>query len=236
MSKNLLKKKKAVIISPHRDDAAISIGDYVRTHSEEIFVLNIFTNSVGTILDIPDGKVSQVRKDEDLEIKEKFGFKFLDCGLPDTSMRGVGWDDYDTPIDWDLLAKVQKWILEKLEETGGCDTLWIPAAYGLHPDHYLCTLAFSEGALLEMLSKVSFKVYCDQQYYYEGKTFHKGHGYLRENATLHSHKFDYDKKKEMVSVYKSQLSQSRIDLLTKTIQKEYYWETDPKFFKESSKR
>lgn len=224
------KKNRAIVISPHRDDAAISIGDYVYTHFREVFVFNIFSKSVGTILNIPEKAVDEIRKKEDLEFKKRYGFKFIDFGMPDTSLRGVKWNDYHAPVDKSILKEVRSKILSGIKEGDIPKTLFVPAAYGLHPDHYLCTLAFSGGELLDMLSRFDFRIYCDQQYYHEGKAFHKGHDYLAKNGVLCSHKFDYKGKRDMISIYKSQLSPQRIDLLTKTIQKEYYWISNANFF------
>lgn len=230
------KLDKAIVISPHRDDAVISIGDYVYKNYQKVIVLNVFTQSIGSIIKMPDSKISQVRRVEDNIIAKKWNFKFLDCPFPDTSLRGVRWNNYKAKIDLELRRDIQKCIFEKLKDQSGKYDFFIPASYGLHPDHYLCTLAFSDGKLFELLKKVNFFVYCDQQYYYEGRAFHKGHKYLNNHSTLNSYKFDQERKRKMISVYRSQLTPRRIKLLTSAIKHEYFWETSPIFFKKSKRR
>lgn len=231
-----IKPNKAIVISPHRDDAVISIGGYVYKNYQDVVVLNIFTQSVGAIIKIPDNKISQLRRKEDNAIAKKWNFKFLDCHFSDSSLRNVRWNNYRAKVDLELLKGIQKCIFDRLNDQKSKYDLYIPASYGLHPDHYLCTLAFSSGKLFELLKKINFFVYCDQQYYYEGKAFHEGHRYLNRQAALNTYKFNPEWKRKMVSVYRSQLSPKRIKLLTSTIKNEYFWETSPIFFKKSKRR
>jgi len=228
-------KNKIVVISPHRDDAVISIGSFIYDNFGVVTIINIFTRSIGTILDVPDNEVTRIRKSEDDFISRNYSLRFISLGLPDTSLRGVGWDDYNAKIDMTLLVKISSQIYNIIINEQP-NNVFIPAAYGLHPDHYLSLLAFSHKPLFNLISKINFGIYCDQQYYYEGNAYHKGHDFLDRYGKLHSYKFNPDWKKKIVSVYKSQLSKERIKLLTQTITKEYFWTVPPGFFIESLSR
>jgi len=230
---------KIIVISPHRDDAVISIGDYIFTNFEEVVVLNVFTESISAISNIPKEKevVPKIRKHEDQEVSRIYGFKFIDGHFPDTSLRGINWFDQSIPVDKTLLNKVSNWIDSKLDKilTKNC-ILFIPAAYGLHHDHYLCLLSFAENKLLRKMKKIKFRVYCDQPYYFRDKLFHKGHEYLKQHGQFNSHIFNTRSKENMLKIYKSQLTDDRINLLTKVIGTECFWEVDLIFFIQSKQK
>jgi len=237
MKDNKKNNRTTVVISPHSDDAIISIGNYVISNFERVVVVNVFNLSCGTILPIPDGEVTKVGMEEDGLIAKKYGVEFMNCDFKDTSLRkGVDWDDYQAPIDFKLLKEIARSIYKKISAVDNCDSIFIPAAYGLHPDHYLSLLAFTEQEVAGLLKKMRFYIYCDQQYYYEGLHFHKGHQYLQKYGTFYTKPFDLTDKRQMISVYRSQLSQERVNLLAGTIRSEYFWSVDLGFFSQSKNR
>jgi LmbE family N-acetylglucosaminyl deacetylase len=227
-----MSKEFAVVISPHIDDAVISLGGILQGY-DNVLVLNVFDQSRETITGTRPEEVTKQRRNEDEKISQLYNFKFNYASLPDTSLRGVNWNDYKAPIDYALLSKTQNWIKSQLDVLSVNFNVFIPASYGLHPDHYLTTIAFSTEPLLSYLNRVPFAVYCDQPYYLDNKLVlykHCGHEYLNEAGSLTVVPFSSEEKRKMLFVYQSQLSEDRINFLAKKNTNEFYWQTDPQFF------
>lgn len=230
-----MSKEFAVVISPHIDDAVISLGEVLKGY-DKVLVLNVFNQSTETITDVPQDSVNSHRISEDKIISENYGFEFKYANLPDTSLRNVDWDDCKAPVDHDLLSEAQDWIKLQLDELDGDFKIFIPAAYGLHPDHYLATLTFSTEPLFYYLKWIPFSVYCEQPYYGNRKLSgceHEGHKYLDETGKLIAVPFPLEEKQKMLRAYKSQLSDERITFLTHKNKAEYYWQIDTNFFVKS---
>ena len=143
-------RSHAVVISPHQDDAAISLGDHLLKYPPgNVHVVNIFTHSNSHMLagvsDDPD-VVSPIRAAEDQRVADQFRYNFTDLGLSDSEIRGTEWNDHDAPIDPDVLQQAADRIAGHLGHHSL--DLYIPAGFGLHPDHYLALLACSRSALI----------------------------------------------------------------------------------------
>jgi len=228
-----MNKEFAVVISPHIDDAAISIGEILRGY-DKVLVLNVFNKSIETVTGVSKKDVNNHRILEDKKIAQQYGFEFKYANLPDTSLRGIDWNNHNLPIDQELLTQVQEWIKSELDQVEADFRIFIPASYGLHPDHCLATLTFSTGPLLYYLKWIPFFVYCDQPYFLNRKIIkdkHEGHSALEESGTLIAVPFSVVEKRIMLSAYKSQLSPERVKLLAGKNKAEYYWITSHKFFK-----
>src|SRR3989344_2542959 len=230
--------ERAIVISRHIDDAVISIGDTLRKFDNAL-VLNIFNQSRETITGVNPKRVDAIRRAEDTVITNNYGYDFAYANLPDTSLRGVEWDDFAAPVNYDLLEQARYWIKTQLESQKGDFGLFIPASYGLHPDHYLTTLTFSEGELSYLLDWVPFEIYCEQPYFLvdNGKRHdHQGTNYLKNEGKLIVNTFDVVYKREMLRVYESQLSEQRIQLLAGKNRAEFVWRAKKDFFTKSKER
>ncbi|MDD3998906.1 MAG: hypothetical protein PHR98_02250 [Candidatus Shapirobacteria bacterium] len=231
--------QEAVVISPHIDDAVISLGSHLYQSYGRVDVLNVFNLSQETITGVEIPQVSSERKKEDKQVTVEFGFNFSYADLPDTSLRGVRWDDPTAPLNEELLNQQADWLLGQIRKFPTSSTVFIPASFGLHPDHYLTTCAFSDGLLQNELKQRQFFVYADLPYYFQPRFRrfqHNGHDLLVSDGHINKMEIDQELKQRMLSAYLSQLSQKRIDLLTVTHTKEYFWNVDQSFFIKSRTR
>lgn len=194
---------KAVVLSPHSDDAAISLGSILFNNFESAAILVPFNRSLENILGIP-GEVTDLRKEEDNRINERYGFVFSYGNFPDTSLRGVTWNAQKNTIDQELLAQVTSWLYAALPKDG---VIFLPHAFGMHPDHRL-----SRHAIQQALQGRPAIEYVEQPYYFPKNP--------QKNGILQI-PFDQDFKEQMLSAYVSQLSPERIRLLSKRISCEY---------------
>ena len=199
---------ETVVISPHSDDAAISLGSLLYHIYLPCSILVPFNRSLENMLGI-DNEVTELRKKEDKVIADKYGFKFIYGNFLDTSLRGVPWDEKRTKVDVDLLREVSGWIMKNLPKDFG--RIFYPAACGEHPDHIICNLSIAQSH--EVLRKNS-AMYMEQPYYLECPPI---------MCSLVEVEFCTSFKREMLSAYSSQITKERLDILAGKITKEYYF-------------
>lgn len=130
-----------VILSPHYDDAAFSLGAWIARHPGGTLV-DIFTRSgfvVGADLGVPDAetveRVSAIRQAEDRAFSSAHGLEVIELGLEEPSLRGrhsrdrAGVDD-----DVGQLREPLWQVLDRLVAGGG-QAVFCPAAIGGHVNH-----------------------------------------------------------------------------------------------------
>lgn len=216
----------AVVISPHPDDAVFSLGACAQRYAH-VLVIDVFTRSSSHILDsalAPD-EVSAIRSQEDSLIGRRYGFEFMSLGFPDTSLRGIEWDDAEQRIDDALVRKVVSKLRGALAERVAClaeADVFVPAAIGLHPDHLAVLAALGNEQCAEVRDKAAHVyVYADLPYaacWQRAST--RAHGWLTEGAA-HRVAVPPDQKRAMLACYPSQMSGARIESLAN--QTECFW-------------
>jgi hypothetical protein len=215
-----MRSERAYIVSPHQDDAVLSIGSHLLNY-RSVDVANLFTRSTSHIL--PDvgediDVVSSIRKAEDQSISQVYGFRFHDAGMEDSEVRGIAWDDRWAPIDQELVNEGVDFIQQSLP-AGDVD-MYIPAGFGMHPDHLIAHMAAVRS--LGLLGVRSWYVYADQPYY-SGPMPVKlaSHDQLSLSNRIDI-SFDAVTKTSLLRQYPSQLSEERISKMSAS-GAEYIW-------------
>lgn len=213
-----------LVVSPHCDDAVLSLGTLLARARRPVRVLTLFDRSWATIDATPPEEVTALRHAEDASVAAAFGCRFDYAGLPDSSVRGVAWDDAQAPLDRALLARAARWLALRLAESGGSAPLYLPAAIGMHPDHRLALLAALK-ALGGRNMRVSRPVmlYAEQPYLLLASHDHRlrclmagrraARRRIRPAATA-----------AMLAFYPSQLSPERRSFLCGSMKHEVAWE------------
>lgn len=137
-----LRRRSVVVISPHPDDAALSIGGLLRlVPFSQLVVLTVFTGSRWAPLSDGQADIDQVsttRSDEDQRYATAIGADRRDGGLPDSSARSLpdaAWMQLPAPDD-PLHRAVGAVVADALRRTRP-GYLLCPAALGGHVDHVL---------------------------------------------------------------------------------------------------
>ena len=221
---DLNKYRHAFVVSPHQDDAVLSLGALLKRY-DHVDVANIFTVSNSHILSgMPNDTdlVSAIRHAEDSQIAEKYGFKFIDAGLEDAEVRGVAWNDVWANIDTDITQLILTFIENATKDSNvNLDTdIFIPAAFGLHPDHILSSVAGIHA--FRKMGRDAVYLFAEQPYYSEPRFVRtRLHDVLNQSTRI-SLPFNSDEKQDMLSIYSSQLSPERIQRIGH-IGLEYIW-------------
>lgn len=216
-------ERRAFVVSPHQDDAVLSLGMMLRNY-DVVDIANLFTRSNSHILpglseDVET--VSQVRKHEEELISDIYGFKFYDAGLEDSEVRGVRWDDHWIEVDESLVSESQQFICDTMPRDDA--DIYIPGGFGVHPDHLIAHAA-SIRAMGQAGAK-SWFIYADQPYYNSPNPVR-----LRLHDTLSTENrisipFAPNLKKNMLGYYPSQLSPERVGQVS-AVGNEYIWQGD----------
>ncbi len=229
---------EAIVISPHIDDAIISIGHTLNQRYDKITILNIFNLSQEIINQTIPRSVSQYRKEEDQIISKNYGYHFRYANLPDTSLRNIPWNNPSIPIDMGILNASDKWVWKQLQSFNGDYDLFIPASFNLHPDHYLSTVLFSREHYQSFLKNHNFFIYADLPYFfqkYPRSPQHNGIALLTNEIKTRIN-ISQELKRKMLTAYSSQISIQRMDFLTISHPYETIWKPNELFFIHSQTR
>lgn len=216
--------RTAVVISPHQDDVLISMGQFLMDLYKKKIILDIFTQSNSTMDEVVSTQeVTQARAQEEKAVSDSYQIDIRSAGLPDSELRGVSWDDHLATVDRGVLHRISEWLIEELSVIEGELDIFIPAAFGLHPDHYLTLLSFVTERLLKTVRDRATNIflYGEQPYLQENKTHHAGHRLLEEYET-HLHAINPNDKRRMLQHYPSQLTEGRVENLA-NLPNEYLW-------------
>lgn len=223
----------AVVISPHSDDAAISLGGRLESYDRR-YIFNFFSISGSSIHEELLGilETTRIRQKEDLEYAWQFQAVIRECGFCDCEVRGIPWDA-GICEDIELQERLKKYITEEvgalLQNRILFDAnidVYIPLAIGLHPDHYILLKAFLSSDIWPH-PKINYYLYAEQPYYSSfcanGLILHR----LYSCCNRLSFQFDKRRKETMLRCYPSQLSEVRIQKLLAE-RNEYTWKIPPK--------
>jgi CelD/BcsL family acetyltransferase involved in cellulose biosynthesis/LmbE family N-acetylglucosaminyl deacetylase len=217
-------ERRAFIVSPHQDDAVISLGAHLGRYGD-VDVANIFTISDSHMLpDVPDdsGIVSAIRRGEDVAVANRYGFSFSNGGFPDSELRGVAWNDYWAQLDPKLLEDIETYLTDTLSPHLNEDTtdIFIPAAFGMHPDHVLAH--FAALRVRAQLGLRAWFLYADQPYCSEPQPVRlANHRHLNHQNRIVL-PFDHVAKEQMLACYPSQLPPMRVRRLVQ-VGSEHVW-------------
>lgn len=116
-----------VLIQPHPDDLAYSIGGCIikKMFGPDPLAITVFSRSESTKK--PIDNVSEVRKNEDKAYFKSVGIRHIDLDLPDSSIR---------PFDYsmDTLVRVKNELHKIIPP---CADVFVPMAIGYHIDHLI---------------------------------------------------------------------------------------------------
>lgn len=218
----------AVVLSPHSDDAVISLGGRLETYDRK-YIFNFFSISNSNINEEQAGilETTDIRQREDIEYAQQFPAVIRECGFHDCEVRGIAWD-MGICEDIELQESLQKYITDEvgmlLQNRIMVDTnidVYIPMAIGLHPDHYILLKAFLASDIWSH-PRICYYLYAEQPYY---DSFCPNGLLLHRLCSLHNRiafQFDKYQKEIMLRCYPSQLSEVRIrELLAEG--EEYVW-------------
>lgn len=212
--------RSLLVISPHQDDAALSLGASLLDSDRPVTILDVFTRTANA--SDPEGDIeisSATRSREEASVAEKYGWEIRLLDFPDAQVRGVDWDDRNYRPDQKLLTEIAQRLAEKIQrelvESEGRLEVWLPAAFG-HPDHLAVLQSFISPALLGLMQGVaSIKIYADLPYANAtGNQSHPGIALL-ELLPIHTQKPDEGKKSELLAHYPSQMGEDMIAEIVK---------------------
>lgn len=217
------RRGEILVVSPHCDDAVLSLGTLLARARRPVRVLTLFDRSQATIDGTPPEAVTALRHAEDAGVAAAFGYRFEYAGLPDSSVRGVAWNDAGAPLDRALLERAARWLALRLAGSGGSAPLYLPAAIGMHPDHRLALLA-----ALDALSR-SYRrarrpvmLYADQPYLLLGTHDHRLRCLMAERRAVRQ-RIRPAASAAMLAFYPSQLSPERCNFLCACLRHEVAW-------------
>ena len=200
-----------VVLSPHLDDAVLSLGQHIiewKKEGKRIKVITVFTK-FGDGKDLPDysknylfesgfestKKFEEARVKEDETAMKKLGVDFEHWGLVDAGFRNI----YNSKKE--LMGgvvdprdkKLEKQIKEKLMKVSAADLFLVPAGVGGHVDHVMIN-----NIGKEIINK---KYYLDVPYIWQNLNFVK---YLGKILRAKMGKTGGAEKMEILKCYQSQ--------------------------------
>ena len=134
---------KTLLVSPHSDDIAFSIGGTLlkKFFNSPILVVTIFTiSNISPCIRKNDSEIiSQLRHLEDFEFAEKMGLEFHSFSFPEPTMRGLSLLDlYETNnLNSDPMYNEVETALTKFIKSHQCNMLVSPMGLGNHIDHIM---------------------------------------------------------------------------------------------------
>lgn len=206
------KKYNAVVLSPHIDDAFLSMGGTIGNLSKDndILIIDIFGNTTFSVNQTEPKLVKEVRAKEDkLNIDKilnnQLSQKLLDLSIleyPDAIERGMelaSISDYPR-VDRDI-SKSESYLkqnlvktLEKIIIDTKSSNFYIPSCVGEHIDHVVVRESFFDA--LKLVDNKNFNVF---------SYFELPYSLNNEISYAIKEKIDINLKLDLISTYKSQL-------------------------------
>lgn len=131
--------KEILFISPHHDDLVYSCGGTILlmlNNKSNVCNLNIFSLSKwSSNVEISIDEISTVRKKEEKEVSELWGFRSIDLDFCDSSYRGLNlFEELHTTVDTKLFVEISNAVSGVLQENK-FDYAFLPMGIGNHIDH-----------------------------------------------------------------------------------------------------
>lgn len=139
-----------IVVSPHLDDAALSLGASMLTgEAREWLVLDVFSRSAWWRLGRWEqlDLLQRIRREEERTMARLAGVQLADCDLPEALLRGHSFDEVFSPesaADAGVVAQVEAEVTRRA--TRWRDAEWyLPLGVGAHLDHRVCRDAALRG-------------------------------------------------------------------------------------------
>jgi len=203
-----------LIISPHLDDAILSLGGFLcNSISSDDMILTVFNTAWSVLVDHDyHQEITKTNLAEEKKIIEELGCRYQFLNWDECLLRGYqywkGPFDLDKDMDISLrFTRTIQHILNKYTE------VYLPAAIGLHIDHMLVFNAIID--LIAQNRNVKFILYQDLPYATYGGTAERINSIEKlKRFTLKLLETDItstiEKKCRMLRSYKSQLTEEDI--------------------------
>lgn len=219
----------SIIISPHCDDAALSLGGaLINKMLTPKVVINVFSKTNWTILGTNDvNQITQLRVKEDTQVFDVLKIETKYLGLNDASLRkgykGIGDKYLDKTLDamvdpiWNKLVKLIDELLKKYSEI---DNWFFPLGLGGNIDHrILREVAIRNKRLINLKN-----VYFYEDVGYDDTESEKEIQKVVKNIPLFlkPEKFSYDNielKLDLINHYSSQIDANMLSQVKRTYMK-----------------
>ncbi len=206
---------KSIIISPHRDDAALSMGGRLLQTPRDFLIYNVYTITSWwrfpyTNNDLP--AIEAARLAEDQLISRMTGVSMIDLGYQEAPLRGHAIKDIFTtdpsPADMaELRPKLLNTFANLIPKHPEADW-YLPFAIGRHIDHRLARDAAMDALRHAGVDNSRIHFYEDLPYAAKGQTtdFRETHPTTAITDEVHEIGAVIDQKIELLRAYWSQLS------------------------------
>ncbi len=209
-----MKRGCSIVISPHPDDVALSLGCMLQERYRHTYILNTFTLSK---TDIGREEITGLRMAEEQDFAKMAGAQAFFLGEPDSNYRGVPWNYFDKTIRRADMERIVGKYLGVFNEMDKDADIYIPMALGMHPDHVYCY--YSALAILPRLQQApqSICFYEDVPYNAGNRAYLPSQKDIAELGVLEQYAYCRSEKERFLKVYPSQLTHPYIaEILSKT--------------------
>lgn len=187
-----------LIISPHLDDAVLSLGGFLSLmHSSNCKVITIFNTAWSIDGNIKDWEnITKKNLAEEKNAMKKLRCEFGFLNYPEALLRGyINWnDEIDMEKEKNLFKKIIQDLLPEIERY---DDIFFPKGIGKHVDHLLTRNIFTE--IPKLKNNIFFYEDIPYSCYEELQTFDKEMEILIDISKV------IENKTELLNIYKSQL-------------------------------
>ena len=217
-----MKREKIVLLSPHHDDIAFSIGgmislDYIKNTDYAYYLVNIFNKTCYSLPTFQTNHISKQRNSEDDKFVKLFMLNKINLSLSDSSLIGHTAHSEAICVPSDTR---RSHLTNKLDNIFKCikpNRVFCPLGIGGHIDHKMV-----KEVCLEIFKNSYHKLF-----FYEDLPYAYGHNpndmettiKKLTNLELHAHDINitsvWHMKEKSISFYKSQITKEIIDKIRK---------------------
>lgn len=192
----------SLIVSPHPDDAALSLSTTIDSLAKKTLIttFDFSKEEIGGVVD------TGIRQNEERHFAKTVDAKVIFLNEQDSNYRGEYWDKFDYTIRVSDLDRITSKYLKILESFNMPFNLFVPMAFGLHPDHvmsfYCCLCLFSKIASTE----IDIYFYHDLPYFLGADAKMASQKTIINTTNLIQIQTVHKEKEKLLKLYKSQLS------------------------------
>lgn len=192
----------SVIIAPHADDAALSIGCLLSASTDRKHIITCLSRSLE---DDFQTEQTAIRTAEERGFANAINADVAFLGLPDSNYRQQPWQTFDHTLPAAILDALTMLLAAKIKRLSPIDRLFIPLAVGLHPDHLLCYYAALRSLGLVPQPPTQLYFYQDIPYAMQAHTLLPSQQLILERGNEHSISVETAEKEALLHWYPSQL-------------------------------
>lgn len=207
------KTPKRLIISPHCDDAALSLGGLILKKGD-FEILDVFSICAWSVLPqlTEAGEITRINNNEERLVGSKMSYKLQLMGLPEALLRG--YPSWNSQLDREKDRKIMKIVVEIIvNKVERYTEVYFPLGVGRHVDHLLVFEAMLRVKRRNLRGGINYYLFEDMPYaiYYNVETRVKEiQKYCDVNPSLVDISSEIRQKVSLLSTYKSQLTQQDI--------------------------